>query len=396
MVSQDNEDLMGILNKQTGDYEDGFLDYFENKVSGARVSIFFKHIGWLLCETKDIKQDMHDSQIINRIFNKIKKTKIINKVTHSEKTISDSYYGTIVNCSLMFVRFLNSGDKPKGFGNIANIGKNKQKRDLDEDDMITWDDGLKMAQQTTSVQLKALEMTLLDLSARPSEIIDMTKNSVKKDGDYLKITLRGKTGKRTFLTYNCVPYLLAWINAHPSDDDNAPLWIQEKNTNGVIIKFKYPALKKRIKQLGERAGIKKPLDLYNFRHSGAVIMQLEGVPIQRIAKKMGTSVEHIENTYGRIGTEQEKQIFDSIYGLTKEKKEQIKTEILTCNTCKKKNPPYHMVGDTKVEVDTCLGCNKPLTLAKKEEMEKVDENKIKQIFKEQYKEMIEAKVVANH
>ena len=122
-----------------------FLDRYN--VSAARLNIFVKHIVFLLAGTKNIRQDMQNRALINQLFQKLR------------KDLSINYYSTVVNCSKAFVRWLNDGDMPKGFKDITSISKKKQKRDLKAEDMITWEDCLKLIATAKTTQLKAIIST---------------------------------------------------------------------------------------------------------------------------------------------------------------------------------------------------------------------------------------------
>ena len=81
------------------------------RVSFARREIFFKHIHRLLENTQNIKEDMHNPKIMEKIFNKL------------ENDLSINYYSTVINISQTLVTKINDGVKPKGFKNIQNISR---------------------------------------------------------------------------------------------------------------------------------------------------------------------------------------------------------------------------------------------------------------------------------
>ena len=109
--------------------------------------------------------------------------------------------------------------------------------------MITWEDGLKLIKQSNSIQIKAVLMTQLDGGFRPSEFIDLKYGDCERKKDFILVSIKdGKKGSRIVTLYKSVPFLFAWMQAHPTKKSNDPLWIQEKNTNGKIVTFHYPAL----------------------------------------------------------------------------------------------------------------------------------------------------------
>ena len=119
-------------------------------ISFARREIFFKHIHRLLENTKNIKEDMHRPEIMEKIFNKL------------QKDLSINYYSTVINISQTLVTRINDGIKPKGFKNIQNVSKEAQKRKLEPKDMIKWEEGIELSKATPSIQMKAVILTQLD------------------------------------------------------------------------------------------------------------------------------------------------------------------------------------------------------------------------------------------
>ena len=130
-------------------------------VSAVRQLIFFDKIGWLLERTDDIKRDMSNPDVINKIFKEIKETKNT-QGKNKGKPMSDANYATIVSVCQRFVKWLNDDVKPKGFKDIKTCTLKKIKRTLDEDDMVTWKDAEKLINATNSMQTKAIIATQLD------------------------------------------------------------------------------------------------------------------------------------------------------------------------------------------------------------------------------------------
>jgi len=75
--------------------------------------------------------------------------------------------------------------------------------------------------------------------------------------------------------------LLKWLDAHPTRRPGDPLWISEgsikQDATGrlQVIRYSYPAIAKRIRVAGRKAGIGKPLDFYNLRHSSCVLDKMD-------------------------------------------------------------------------------------------------------------------------
>lgn len=333
-------------------------------VTVARKGIFVRHIEKLLEATDDIKEDMHDRDKINKVFEKL------------ERNYSPSYYSTIVNVSLRFVRWLydEDGNKPKGFRDIKNKGKDGSKRKLVPEDMLTWKDMEKLLQHTNSIQYKALLSTQLDGGFRPSEFIDLNFGDVQVKGKYIIAHVtRGKTGERDVILYRSVPSLQAWLHVHPTKRAQDPLWVIEDpgkshRLDGEVSKrYTYAAIKKRLRILAEKARFgsykqvngkevfvpQKPLDFYNLRHSACTLSKLENVNPGLAADKFGHSVEYYEEIYGRLDKDDLIKRFAKAYGDDEARRKSEELRTLECSRCGRVNEPG---------IKDCINCGAPLTL----------------------------------
>ena len=314
-------------------------------ISFARREIFFKHIHRLLENTKNIKEDMHSPEIMDKIFNKL------------QKDLSINYYSTVINISQTLVTKINDGIKPKGFKNIQNISKEAQKRKLEPKDMIKWEEGIELSKATPSIQMKAVILTQLDGGFRPSELIDLNYGDIEIKKDFIIANVKdGKTGARPVILFRGVPYLVRWLQNHPTRKTNDPLWISERDN---ITRYRYPALIKRVRDIGDKIKLKKPLDFYNLRHSACLISKLDNIPLEEAAKKFGHSVEFYTNTYGRMDTSGSIVRHGKCYGVDKSKQ---KMDInIICDKCETSNIP-------KAEI--CEKCGSPLSIKKAMEMDR--------------------------
>jgi len=341
-----------------------FLDIYD--VSPARMEIFMKNIAKFLSRVDNIKKDMKDTDKINKIFKELR------------DKYSPNYYNTIVNVSNRYVRWLNDGIKPKGFKDIRGIPKSKQRRNLKPDDMITWEEGELLINSTNSIQLKAIIAIQLDGGFRPSEFIDLDYGCIKQKGEFMIVHIKdGKTGSRNVILWRSVPHLSRWLQHHPSKKQNDSLWIQE---HGEIKKYRYHAILKRIRQLGEKIKLEKPLDFYNLRHSACTISKIDNIPEEEAAKKFGHSIQYYTETYGRLTTEDSISRMGKAYGLKEEKTTIEKT--ITCSRCKFVNEPRN---------EMCSECGAPLTIKKAMEIDK----KSNQEFEELKNKISKVDIVMN-
>ena len=388
------DDMVSSLNKE---HLIRFLKGYKN-VSFARKRIFVAHIHKLLRDTTDIEKDMMDRDLINSLFERY------------ETECSRAYYGTIVNVSLRFVRWIydKDGQKPTGFKDIKNIGKGQSLRNITPEDMLSWEDAGMLAAQTNSIQMKAILYTQLDGGFRPSEFVDLNYGDIQTRGKYAIVRVRkGKTGSRDVLLYHAVPRLQAWLTVHPTKKPDDPLWMiedankshpKDRNTSN---RYTYTALKKRLLIMAEKAGFgshqrsgrfipRKPLDFYNLRHSACTLAKLENLNPGLASDKFGHSIEYYEEVYGRLGQDDLINRFAKAYGDEEARKKSDEFKTILCQRCGKVNE------STRKD---CEACGSPLTMQRalettndtqrlKEEIRTLRENQ-KSMVKQYLKELLE-------
>jgi integrase len=348
-----------------------FLDSYD--VSYARLGIFLNHIKPILERTQDITKDMQDRDKINKTINKIR------------QNISPGYYATIINVTLRFVRWLNDGEKPQGFKDIKRVSEKHQKRNLSPQDMITWEEGEQLIEAVhNSIQMKAIIATQLDGGFRPSEFLSLNYGDVTIKENFMIIEVKdGKTGRRNVILWRSVPHLLRWYKAHPTKKPNDPLWLQEDQTDGKIIRYKYAAIRKRLGKLYKKVGIDhKPHDFYTLRHSACVLSKKDNVPEELAAEKFGHSIHYYVETYGRLTAEDKLKRYSKHYGLD-QKQESVK-KTLRCK-CGFINEP-----DAKI----CEQCQNPITLGQALKQKKETEKRFEEINK-RFEKMEQRQKVTN-
>ncbi len=347
-------------------YIERFLKAYD--VSPARKAIFCRHIVFILENTTDIKEEMNDRDKINDLFLKMR------------GEYSDGYYATIINVSLVFVRWLNDGSKPEGFKDIKNLSRKKQKRDLDPSDMVSWEDGLELMSAVDSTQVKAVIAVQLDGGFRPSELIDLKYGDIELKKPFaIAYVQKSKTGeKRNVTLFRSVPYLQRWLMEHPTKDDDDPLWVienpelsrRDEHTDGPL-KYNYHALFRRIQRLAEDIGLDKPVDFYNLRHSACTLAKKDNLPLDLAAEKFGHTVKYFKNTYGRLSPEDTLNRHAAHYGEKENPVEKPKT--ILCGTCQYVNPP---------KTEYCRQCGAPLSIQAAEKVQDQTKAEVKEMRKQ--------------
>ena len=135
------------------------------------------------------------------------------------------------------------------------------------DSLLTKEEFETIVKATENPRDKALVYVLFEAALRPGELLGMTVGSVEFRDKYCLITVNGKTGvKRIPLVVSFKP-LLDWLENHPCrNNPKAPLWASFSNTNkgGGLC---YKRFRLLIKRLAKKAGLKKDVWPYLFRHS---------------------------------------------------------------------------------------------------------------------------------
>jgi len=320
------------------------------KVKPARKAIFYKHIRPFLSRCRDLSTVLDNRDKVNAIFAQLE-----------TEFPGRNYYATIQTVTKMLARWLNEGATPKGFTDVKAVKKKELQRQLSRKDMITWEDGLRLAEQSTSIQIKAALLTQLDGGFRPSEFIDLRFGDITLKGDVaIAHVTAGKTGGRDVMLWRCVPYLLRWLKDHPNKEADSPLWVMENMSNSHrkgkqargIPRYEYPALRKRIKALGKKAGLAKPLDFYNLRHSSCFLDKMDRLPIDLAAKRHGHSTQYFTEVYARLDVSDDIKRLKAHYGQDDEDK-RAKMSNRTCARCEFVNPPG---------IEFCNECAAPLSL----------------------------------
>jgi len=320
-IAQHNEQQLwanDAITETNKDYVRSFLLTYH--VSPARRSIFFRMIRYLLSATPDLKADLSNRDLFNRLFAKL------------YQQYRPATYSTIVNVSRRFVRWLNDGVVPSSFRDIRTLPKSQLRRNLAPDDMVTWSDGLQMARMTTDLQHKAILLTQLDGGLRPSELLHLDYGDIKLRGPLVIVYVRkGKTGQRVIVLHRCVEALRMWLEHHPSKRKEDPLWVsltkmqhQRWSPEMECVRLSYEAMRKQVRKMARRAGITKPVDFYSLRHASCVLDKKSNLPVDLAAERHGHSVRFYTEVYGRLSEEDIANRFLEHYGIedkTSEKKE---------------------------------------------------------------------------
>ena len=185
---------------------------------------------------------------------------------------------------------------------------------------------------------RAFLAIVVESGARINEILRMTYGDIKVNDVYIRATLRGRTKQRDIPLIWAAKHIMLWLDCHPTQQDNDPLWPSQKTGAPITYKGAYTL----IKRIARKAGIKKKIHPHLYRHLRSTIFA-EDATISTEMKKLylGHSLKSrtYEETYVHPGQE---AVIDAVLqskGLVSvEKDEKIKA-IFKTELCPRCNSP---------------------------------------------------------
>ncbi|MGI0053044.1 MAG: tyrosine-type recombinase/integrase, partial [Thermoplasmata archaeon] len=238
----------------------------------------------------------------------------------------------------------------------------------DHGDVLTPEEVGRLAEHAVNLRDKALISTLYESGTRAGEILAMRVGDVERT-DYGAIRLylpTGKTGRRTVPLFEAaVPNLLLWLKNHPRrDDKEAPLWCGVQQTDRIGEAIGYRMAFKILRKAAERAGIRKPVNPHNFRHSRATaVAQNPQVSTSILEQFFGWQPgSPMAKTYVHLSGKEVEEALARAHGIEVGRTETPKASLpRVCARCSTSNDP-----DGKF----CLQCGGPLSLEGVEEAER--------------------------
>ena len=180
---------------------------------------------------------------------------------HSYKTILKKFY-----------KWLASGDD-NGTNQYPDVVswmkcgiKKKDQPKIKASDILTESEVKRLVDVAEHPRDRAFISMLYELGARIGEIGGLSIKEVTKDKYGYIVDLEGKTGHRTPRIVISDPYITQWLNMHPLNRPDAPLWVKV----GHRVKaesMKYGAFRELVLRLVRKANIRKRVYHHLFRHT---------------------------------------------------------------------------------------------------------------------------------
>jgi len=222
------------------------------------------------------------------------------------------------------------------------------------EEVLTEDEIKKMVECANNLRDKALILVLYESGCRIGEILSLMIRNIQFDDYGAVLIVSGKTGDRRVRIIASAPKLSSWIENHPlGEDPNAPLWVNlsTRNRNQSL---SYAATKLMLKEIAEKAGIKKRVYPHLFRHSRATFLANFLTEAQLKQHFGWVQSSDMASTYVHLSGRDVDNALLKLQGIEvnpKEKEAVLKT--ISCRRCNEKNSPTSKF---------CMRCGSPLDL----------------------------------
>ena len=286
-----------------------------------------------LSVNRQIKYLMHLSVIAQhykKSFTEINKKDILNL----KKWLKDTYTGGTPRDYLIIFRIFmkwvrqQEGKKykkheyPEEFDDIT-IKNGSNKRHLPKQ-LLTMDEILKLADNTTNLRDRAIIMTLYETGARIGELMGLTIKDIDfgRELSHVEIPEEGKTGSRRIPIRLCQTSIANWLQEHPDrENPNAPLfcglWSKRRGQS-----INYRTIYEMLRDTFKRANIKKPFNPHHFRHSRATELA-KHLTEARLCQHMGWIIGSKEaRTYVHLSGKDLDSGYRKMYGLPVDEQEE--------------------------------------------------------------------------
>lgn len=253
------------------------------------------------------------------------------------------------------------------------IKNNEPKNNLLPEELITEEEVMKLVNAAGHPRDKAFVFALYESGARIGELLPLKIKHINFDSQITWIMVNGKTGQRRIPLVVSTPYLATWLNMHPTNSNpDAFLWtkIALRNQQGrnADEEIAYSTVRKILRQIFEKAGMKKGYNPHLFRHSRATFLANHLTEAQLKEMFGWTQASDMAARYVHLSGRDVDNALLGVYGLkSKEEANGSKLKQRDCPRCREKNPP---------NASYCFKCSAPLDVPTVQKLEL--ERKIKE------------------
>lgn len=260
-----------------------------------------------------------------------------------------------------------------------NISISRREQKLPED-MLTEDDVKNLIKNATNSRARCLIALLWETGARMGEIIDLKVKDIKPWRHGYQVILKGKTGSRRIPLIISEPYINEWLEGHPlKDSERWPdvwLWVhisEQNHGRGKIRgeKADYASLVKDIRRAAKKAGVEKPVNPHNFRHSRATFLANYLTEAQMNQWFGWVPASRMPSRYVHLSGRDIDVAYATMHGLESESERRPKFVPKKCPRCELEKIP--------AESNFCPRCGAPLDARVAKEVEEA-ESKVMEAF----------------
>ncbi|GAB3669623.1 tyrosine-type recombinase/integrase [Halopiger thermotolerans] len=230
----------------------------------------------------------------------------------------------------------------------------------DPGDMLRWEeDILPMIDACSNLRDRALIALAWDLGPRPYELFDITPKQISDHKYGLKVTLDGKTGRRSPILIPSVPYVSRWLEVHPGDRED-PLWCKLNSGDSITNN----RIRDILKDKARKADVDRPVTPSNFRKSSASHLASQGVSQAHLEDHHGwTRGSDIAARYVSVFAEANDREIARAHGKDVEEDEHEDLAPLVCPRCDRETPR---------DSDVCVWCGQAISQRAIDEDEELD------------------------
>lgn len=278
------------------------------------------------------------SGFLNKAFEKVKKediARLIRKI--EEKGYSEWTKHDFKVILKIFFRWLRkTEDYPE---EVRWIKTGKKRNNTLPEELLTEEEVKRMVEAATNPRDKALILVLYESGCRIGEILSLAIKNVQLDDYGAQLIVNGKTGMRRVRIIASAPKLAQWLDNHPlKEDPDAPLWVSigTRDRNSAL---GYSAAKAALKDIAEKAGIKKRIYPHLFRHSRATILANHLTEAQLKQHFGWVQGSNMAATYVHLSGREVDNALLKLQGVsTEENKEESEFKVIVCPRCDENSP----------------------------------------------------------
>lgn len=224
---------------------------------------------------------------------------------------------------------------------------------LAPEDLLTVGEVQRMLDAALNDRDRAFLACLFDGAFRIGELGGAVLKNVTFERYCARLSVIGKTGRRTVTLITARPYLAHWLELHPfREDPEAPLWINFQRLPRMAA-LNYWGLYGILQRTAERAGVRKAVNPHLWRHSRATPLSLE-LPGPVLEQFMGwCRGSRMARVYHHLADRAADPFLFKMAGLEVPEAGGERLPLLQCPHCKATNTPGARV---------CSSCKMPLSL----------------------------------